>query len=386
MAFYGADGGFENTTYKRIDKLNVMYNQFANDTIRAVDSKINFSKYDHVIILHAGNDQANDPECGDCIWSMRLPYVGVETNDSCITYSNGVFCDNVDYAIVVSETDTFGVYAHEFGHELGLPDLYDTNNGSSVVGAYELMDSGAWFNAHPGAFSKSKLNFVDEIVIYNETINLTVFPAENKDTIVKILRGSHDSWQYYLIEMRKKIGYDANLPISYPDNALLVWKIDESWPDNKVSRHKPMVELLLFNESGNFQDEEGGIFINFTLNLNNVTLSVSQIPTNLNITNRILDNDIVKPETCKSLDIYAGWPENNPQTFIFAENETDYFTLNDKKVIVWAKIMGNVNDTFTFEFINTSNGINKFYKNISVTITKNISRNIYNYWNWFIDT
>jgi len=120
----------------------------------------------------------------------EIPYIGVETNDNCITYTNGVFCAHVDYAVVVSETDSFGVYAHEFGHELGLPDLYDTNNGNSVVGAYELMDLGAWFNAHPGAFSKSKLNFIDEIVIYNETKNLTIFPAENNDTIVKIIRGN----------------------------------------------------------------------------------------------------------------------------------------------------------------------------------------------------
>ncbi|NCN69502.1 MAG: M6 family metalloprotease domain-containing protein, partial [Candidatus Altiarchaeum hamiconexum] len=384
MAFYGADGGFGNTIYGRIDKLNVISNQLGKDTVKAVDLSTNFSKYDHLIIIHAGNDQANDEGCKDCIWSMMFPYIGVETDDNCIIYSDGVVCEYVDYALTVSETDPFGVYAHEFGHDLGLPDLYDTNNGSSVVDDYELMDSGGWFNAHPGAFSKSKLNFVDELVVYNETKNITIFPAENNDTIIKIIGGNPDSWQYYLIEMRKKIGYDANLPNSYPNNALLIWKIDESFSDNQISKHAPMVSLNVYNESGNWTDVDGGISMNWALNQDNISLSVSQIPKGLNLTNRVLDNDIVKPVTCKFLDVYTGWPENDPQIFIFP---TDYFTLNDNNVYIWAKIMGNTNDNITFEFIKNLNGTNILsYKNVSVIITKNMSHNIYNSWNWNIDT
>ena len=388
MAFYGADGGFGNTIYGRIDKLNVISNQLGKDTVKAVDLSTNFSKYDHLIIIHAGNDQANDEGCKDCIWSMMFPYIGVETDDNCIIYSDGVVCEYVNYALTVSETDPFGVYAHEFGHDLGLPDLYDTNNGSGVVDDYddyELMDSGGWFNAHPGAFSKSKLNFVDELVVYNETKNITIFPAENNDTIIKIIGGNPDSWQYYLIEMRKKIGYDANLPNSYPNNALLIWKIDESFSDNQISKHAPMVSLNVYNESGNWTDVDGGISMNWALNQDNISLSVSQIPKGLNLTNRVLDNDIVKPVTCKFLDVYTGWPENDPQ--IFPKNETDYFTLNDNNVYIWAKIMGNTNDNITFEFIKNLNGTNILsYKNVSVIITKNMSHNIYNSWNWNIDT
>lgn len=377
MSYYGADGGFENKSNLRIDALNTPYYQIASDAVKSVDSYVDFSKYDHLIIVHAGEDQAGSPKCGDCIWSTAFPYVGVETNDNCITYSNGVFCDNVDYAILLSETDPFGVYAHEFGHDLGLPDLYDTNSGSSVVGVYDVMDGGEWINSNFGAFSKLKLKFADAVIVYNETRNLTVYPSADNNTVVKVIRGNQDSWQYYLVELRKKEGFDSMLPAE----GVLVWKIDESFASNQKSRHKPIADLFLFNESVNFADEEGGVFINITLNTEKAELSVFSLPNDLNITNRVLAEEYIKPETCKNLDIYTGWPENNPQYFVFPANETDYFTVNDDKAIIWAKVNANIGENITFAFINNSDS----YQNITFTRTKNMSRNTYNSWNWYID-
>ncbi len=52
---------------------------------------------------------------------------------------------------------TVGIIAHELGHDLGMPDLYDPDRSAADrggVGSWSLMASGSW-NAAPGGFSGS---------------------------------------------------------------------------------------------------------------------------------------------------------------------------------------------------------------------------------------
>ena len=44
------------------------------------------------------------------------------------------------------ENGGLGVFAHEFGHDLGLPDLYDTAGGDNGTGFWTLMSGGSWLN------------------------------------------------------------------------------------------------------------------------------------------------------------------------------------------------------------------------------------------------
>ncbi|WP_208542905.1 immune inhibitor A domain-containing protein [Nocardioides euryhalodurans] len=119
---------------------------------------------DHFQIVHAGGDQAaSDPIYGsDAIWSHRwyaslqgggpggLPGVNIGTNDG--DFSSASVPDNAtdiwvgDYTIQ-PENGGLGVFAHEYGHDLGLPDLYDTsgNTGGAEnnTAFWTLMSSGA---------------------------------------------------------------------------------------------------------------------------------------------------------------------------------------------------------------------------------------------------
>ena len=48
-----------------------------------------------------------------------------------------------DYT-VEPENGGLGVFAHEYGHDLGLPDYYDTNGGENGTAFWTLMSSGSW--------------------------------------------------------------------------------------------------------------------------------------------------------------------------------------------------------------------------------------------------
>ncbi len=124
---------------------------------------------DHFQIVHAGGDEAaGDPIYGsDAIWSHRwysnlqgggpggLPGVNIGSNAG--VYGLGAAATNPvpnnptgvwvgDYTIQ-PENGGLGVFAHEFGHDLGLPDLYDTsgNTGGAEnnTAFWSLMSSGA---------------------------------------------------------------------------------------------------------------------------------------------------------------------------------------------------------------------------------------------------
>ena len=119
---------------------------------------------DHMQIVHAGGDEAaGDPNQGtDAIWSHRwysalqaggpggLPGVNVGDNGGLV--SSALVPDNPtgvwlgDYT-VQPENGGLGVFAHEYGHDLGLPDLYDTSGNTggaeNSTAFWTLMSSGA---------------------------------------------------------------------------------------------------------------------------------------------------------------------------------------------------------------------------------------------------
>ena len=117
---------------------------------------------DHFQAVHAGEgEEAGADE--DAIWSHRWyvgtgygttgPSVGGEDN-----LGGGARIGDSKYYIgdytVEPENGGLGVFAHEFGHDLGLPDYYDTNGGENGTSFWTLMSSGSWLshgvNAAPG--------------------------------------------------------------------------------------------------------------------------------------------------------------------------------------------------------------------------------------------
>ena len=120
---------------------------------------------DHFQIVHAGGDQAaGDPHQGtDAIWSHRwysavsgggpggLPGVNIGQGGASGGLPGGIPNHPVgvwvgDYTIQ-PENGGLGVFVHEYAHDLGLPDLYDTSGNTggaeNSTAFWTLMSSGA---------------------------------------------------------------------------------------------------------------------------------------------------------------------------------------------------------------------------------------------------
>jgi immune inhibitor A len=113
---------------------------------------------DHLMVIHSGvGEEAGGGSLGpDAIWSHRwnlggiFPIAGSPTPE--VDYWGVGTMYAYDYTIE-PEDGAVGVMAHEFGHDLGLPDEYDTqySGAGEAVSYWSIMASGSWAGDIPGA-------------------------------------------------------------------------------------------------------------------------------------------------------------------------------------------------------------------------------------------
>ena len=125
---------------------------------------------------------------------------------------------------------TIGIMAHEMGHDLGLPDLYDVDGGSEGIGKWGLMGSGSWGSAggwsgsspsHMCAWSKEFLGYLTPTVVISGT-GLSLPDVATNPTVFRV--NTVDPDEYFLIENRQPVGFDQGLPIGA--GGLLICHID----------------------------------------------------------------------------------------------------------------------------------------------------------------
>ncbi|WP_163526956.1 immune inhibitor A domain-containing protein [Halobacillus ihumii] len=110
---------------------------------------------DHLMVIHSGvGEEAGGGSLGsDAIWSHRWNLAqptAIEGTEATVDYWNGQMAA-YDYTIE-PEDGAVGVMAHEFGHDLGLPDEYDTqySGAGEPVAYWSIMASGSWAGDIPG--------------------------------------------------------------------------------------------------------------------------------------------------------------------------------------------------------------------------------------------
>ena len=206
---------------------------------------------DVVAIIHQGSGEEASGTATTDIWSHSWNlnsayYKGYSnggeytTNDIC-PYGNYINIKVNSYIIqpetLLNGMETMGVFAHEYGHALGLPDLYDTDDSSSGIGNWSLMGFGSWnyvnrrgdCPAHMDAWCKYKLQWVTPTRVSGTLTNEPITQAATNADVYQMLNGSPSTGgEYFLIENRQKIGFDQGLPGA----GLLIWHIDESISNN----------------------------------------------------------------------------------------------------------------------------------------------------------
>jgi immune inhibitor A len=158
---------------------------------------------DHFQIVHAGEGEetGGGAQGEDAIWSHRwyayYNYIGVR--GPAFNPMGGTQVGTSSYWIgdytVEPENGGVGVFAHEFGHDLGLPDLYDTSGNTggaeNSVGFWSLYASGSYGSTgkpqdgigskpvHMSAYEKIFLGWSNyKTVNYDQKAEVKLGPAE----------------------------------------------------------------------------------------------------------------------------------------------------------------------------------------------------------------
>ncbi|MCK5116208.1 MAG: M6 family metalloprotease domain-containing protein [Candidatus Aegiribacteria sp.] len=203
------------------------------DVCELVDPYVDFSQYDNdsdgyvdgVNVMFAGQFDGTPQTIWPHAWS--LPGGGV-TFDGVKVYSFSVqneYDDNPG-------DKSAAVFCHEFGHVIGLPDLYDYDYDSNGIGDWGLMSFGlyngnSWSPAHFCAWSRADLGITTPVNITSAGY-YDVPSVELSGTIYRLWTNGSGGNEYYLVENRRPIGYDAALP----GWGVLIWHVDDNVSSN----------------------------------------------------------------------------------------------------------------------------------------------------------
>jgi len=261
MAYYGTDTVSSD-------------NQLVSDSLQAAyNAGVDLASYKFAMVVHSGNDEAMTHVTSD-IHSFTIP--GYVFNPAPL----------ISYRIstsVVAESDPIGVFCHESGHLLGLPDLYDLTGqidpSNNFLGYWEIMALGEWnpntsnplqpkpgtYPSHHSIWSKIQLGFVPSsrvaLVQPGQSANITLTNLESPTTNIQsvkipIAANQDGSLTYYLVEMRARIGtYDQYLPFpsDYPGAGILIYKVNES-----IAAGHGSVRLIDAHPGGDLSDAPFG--------------------------------------------------------------------------------------------------------------------------------
>lgn len=207
------------------------------EAVLAIDDDIDFSVYDSnndgavdfVYMFYAGKGATTGGNKDTTIWphaftleaglGAPLELDGVAVNRYACSSELGLN----------NKLSGIGTFCHEFGHVLGLPDLYDTAHNGSLdaafsPGTFSCMDGGNYNNdEHTPPFFSAYEQYALEWMLPTTVTGggrFTLLPMGARKFAYKFNTSSDQ--EYFLVEARDKFSYDYYLE----GHGLLAWHID----------------------------------------------------------------------------------------------------------------------------------------------------------------
>jgi M6 family metalloprotease-like protein len=259
------------------------------EALNIVDAAVDFSQFDQnndgyidaITFLHSGygaewgGTDADGAYYTDRIWSHKWALYSLPGGSWQSAEGVRVYNYHISPSLWSTSGSTIGrigVIAHETGHFLGLPDLYDTDDSSGEgVGSWCLMANswGGDGSQQPpplmSAWSKIQLGWLTPYDL-STAGHYTVEDSLNSDTVYKISNG-YPSGEYLLLENRRRKNASNvtvdNIPAS--GDGLLMYHIDDKagfniegypgqtgWPGN--GNH---YQVAVLQADGNYHLEKG---------------------------------------------------------------------------------------------------------------------------------
>lgn len=233
---------------------------------KAVADLVDFNDYDwdgdgvadQVCILYAGRGEASGGGANS-IWPHE---------SSLKRYGRNVVIDGVTvdtYACscelgLEGNVDGIGTFCHEFSHCLGIPDIYDTGSaGNYGMYRWDIMSYG---NYNGNSFVPSAYTSYERwLAGWNEPIELTEdtdisgMKSLEDDGRAYIIYNEGNRNEYYLLENRQKIGWDA----AQPGEGLLIIHVDydaAAWKNNVVNIQRGHQRLTPIAADNSYEAED----------------------------------------------------------------------------------------------------------------------------------
>ncbi len=240
------------------------------------DPALDFSRFEAFIVFHAGvgQDFGEDSTPHDIPSAWISPF-DLEGEALLVDDFDGGVQTEITNGLLLPESENHegfqqglaGTMVLQFAHVLNLPNLYNGEDGSSVIGKWGLMDQGSanFFGllpAMPSAWSRLQMGWDEAVVLDRDTTGVRIAPLGHENgqpRIYKVPMGPHE---YLLLEYRRRTlagdtlvvasdrqgreaWLDRNYEVSFPGDTtgvlveaenfdfdlpgsgLLIWHVDE---------------------------------------------------------------------------------------------------------------------------------------------------------------